>query len=412
MDSVAVLIRRVFVGVVALLLVGGVHGPSMAAARGWFVSPTPNPPGGRAYSFSAVSSDGARGAWAVGSIVYGSGYGGGFIEHRTHGRWSLVPAAVFPHSRLAWLTDVIAISPRNAWAVGSVPTGGALCDLPDSNGCHALVEHWNGRAWTAYPIGLHPGGLNEVARVPHTTHLWAVGGTARSPLAGGTWGPPLIAHSKGQRWTFTRLPTRWPNSQASSVAAVADNNVWVFGDLIHQGPASDPKTGWADATLTWHWNGHHWDVTRWPSPPPAESPGLGVAAVPGTRQLWAYGSITNLHTYSSTTLTERYTHGRWQVIPSPNCAGASSSQLAALAAIGPSDVWAVGTCYRGIHPFPLTEHYDGHHWHIIPAPTPGLRSELGDVTGVPRKGHPALWAVGDASPPHGLRTQPLALLRR
>jgi hypothetical protein len=200
------------------------------------------------------------------------------------------------------------------------------------------------------------------------------------------------------------------------VAAAAENDVWVLGDIIHRENPSDPTSPAVEpATLTWHWNGHYWRVVRTPVPT-GEQPWIGeIVAAHGSSQLWAVGGVTYPADGHFTTLTERYTGGRWVVVPSPNCRGEFWNGLSGVVAIAPSDVWAVGLCTDpsgggGA----LIEHFDGHHWQIIPAPTPGLGGAgLQGVTSVPRRGHPALWAVGAASPLEPaapIRT--LALLRR
>src|SRR5579859_2613640 len=69
-------------------------------------------------------------------------------------------------------------------------------------------------------------------------------------------------------------------------------------------------------------------------------------------------------------------HSRASPAPSPagNSAGSppSGESVFAVAALGKSDAWAVGThtpLPRGV--YPLTEHWDGERWRAVPCPGPG-----------------------------------------
>jgi hypothetical protein len=92
---------------------------------------------------AAVSSSSA---WAVG-ISGVETVQKTLIEHRNGRVWKVVPS---PHPGGPSLGNVLfavaALSPRNAWAVGTYrnATTGILSEL-------TLIEHWNGRAWTQVP---------------------------------------------------------------------------------------------------------------------------------------------------------------------------------------------------------------------------------------------------------------------
>ena len=73
----------------------------------------------------------------------------------------------------------------------------------------------------------------------------------------------------------------------------------------------------------------------------------------------------------------------------PTPTGANS--FYGISAIGPDDVWAVGSHYDGTNDRPLAEHFDGQQWVIVPTFIPGpggayLRGVGGSSTDV--------WAVG------------------
>jgi hypothetical protein len=64
-----------------------------------------------------------------------------------------------------YLMGVAAVSAKNIWAGGL-------------NGYQSLTEQWNGSQWSVVSSpspGQYNNDLNGVARIPHTTNVWAVG---------------------------------------------------------------------------------------------------------------------------------------------------------------------------------------------------------------------------------------------
>jgi hypothetical protein len=99
----------------------------------WARVPSANPkPGGGILSGVAATS--ASNAWAVGfDEDFAFGFEG-IIEHWNGTAWKLVDSPVTDGA----LFSVTALSPRDAWAVGS--------------GSGALIEHWNGTHWSATSV--------------------------------------------------------------------------------------------------------------------------------------------------------------------------------------------------------------------------------------------------------------------
>jgi hypothetical protein len=92
----------------------------------------------------------------------------------------------------------------------------------------------------------------------------------------------------------------------------------------------------------------------------------------------------------------------WAIVQSPIPSTPGSYLLRALACIGASDCWAVGSGSGGT-PGGFIEHYDGSSWVIATSPTPAnsVSGELFDVTCVSASD---CWAVGDYSILQGLAT--------
>ncbi len=151
-------VRRAF-GVVLTLgvlsgLIAAVAAPADAAGcRSWKVKPSPNPAGtSKNNVLDGVAATSGRNAWAVGYVGYFSKgrQARTLIEHWNGRAWR-VKQSPNPGGAgdVNYLQAVAATSSSNAWAVGEYSKG--------SSGFHALLEHWNGRAWRVEK-GAKPGG--------------------------------------------------------------------------------------------------------------------------------------------------------------------------------------------------------------------------------------------------------------
>ncbi|MEU4221107.1 hypothetical protein AB0F10_37900, partial [Actinoplanes sp. NPDC026623] len=135
---------------------------------------------------AGVSATGPDDVWAVGRTCLDAI----LLEscrplalHRTGGAWAAVPT----NGEESELTEVIALSPDDAWAIGY--TGDTTLNETD------YAEHWNGKVFTPDATGpSNPGGttnngepssaLAAATAIPGTGAIWAVGWT-RDPLRGG-----------------------------------------------------------------------------------------------------------------------------------------------------------------------------------------------------------------------------------
>ena len=81
----------------------------------------------------------------------------------------------------------------------------------------------------------------------------------------------------------------------------------------------------------------------------------------------------------------------WPVVASPNV-GAGDNTLLGVAALSPTDAWAVG---EAADPDggrrPLIEHWDGDSWTVVPSPSMGVSAGLAAVVGISPTD---VWAVG------------------
>src|SRR5262249_41972297 len=96
----------------------------------------------------------------------------------------------------------------------------------------------------------------------------------------------------------------------------------------------------------------------------------------------------------STSPSKANTCGVWSVVSSPNSSGSGDTNLGAVAAISPTDAWAVGSTVPSISAISstLTEHWDGSKWSMVSSPNVGSFSN--ELLGVAAVASNDVWAVG------------------
>jgi hypothetical protein len=185
----------------------------------WTAVPVPDTPTG-AGTLDGVGAASSADVWAVGD----SNGLGPVIRHWDGRTWSAVPPAPPPggeHPGVDRLYDVAAVSPTLAWAVGrysnrSLPTG------------LTLVERWNGESWSRMPTP-SPGGLDNTLRsiaAVSPTDAWAVG----SAMDDQGNNAALALHWDGDAWTHSAMDLPAGHTQLMGVTAVSAHDVWAVGD--------------------------------------------------------------------------------------------------------------------------------------------------------------------------------------
>jgi hypothetical protein len=317
---------------------------------------------------SAVSSGDV---WAAGVAVPSGGPARTLVERWHGGAWATVPSPDRP-SGGSFLNAVVALSASNAWAVGlSRSSGGSA---------RTLVLHWDGRRWAiaASPNAGHgDNALVSVAAVS-ARDVWAVGYRD----AGSVY-RSLVEHWDGSRWTVVRLPPLGgPGNGLNAVDAAASGVVWAVG-------GSARARGPSQALVL------RLDVRSWSSvtaPASLRSATLnGVAAWGGTGA-WVVGATRSGGGDRAFGLQ---TDGRsWRVVPSDHAAPVSTD-LNAIWAAAPDDVWAVGSSFDGRWFRPLVEH--GARARLSRVPTPGIPGYDSHLMAVDGLASGEVWAVGSAA---------------
>jgi len=108
---------------------------------------------------------------------------------------------------------------------------------------------------------------------------------------------------------------------------------------------------------------------------------------------WAVGDAVD-NRLRERTLVEHWDGARWGIVPSPNVRGAVASALLGISALAPDDAWAVGlSSQTGGQPFaPMTMHWNGRGWKIVPTPPVYGSGQLRAVDAISKDD---VWAVGD-----------------
>jgi hypothetical protein len=188
------------------------------------------------------------------------------------------------------------------------------------------------------------------------------GSNTVSPTGAVVKGKP-VSLGGGEEWQVVSSPSIGNlDNNLAAVSAASASDAWAVGDYYN---SNNPNVL---ENLGAHWDGSIWTAYPLPDVGPNENTLLGVSELPagGT---WAVGYFVNAE-YAQRTLIEHWDGNSWQVIPSPN-PGADGDILYGVAAIGASDVWAVGGQQdaNGIW-HPLAMHWNGRSWSVVAAPDP------------------------------------------
>lgn len=271
------------------------------------------------------------------------------------------------------LQAVSADAPDDAWAVGFSGTGSA-------GHLRTLVLRWNGTSWRLVASPSQPGFATILSDVVALGpgDVWAVGAYANTPSS--SW-IPLAMHWNGSGWRSFSMPIPFDQSGALlGVASAGSGRLWAVGYL-------GPRSGDANRTLVWAWDGNAWRTVFSPTPRPGVTWLSGVDAH-GRGDAWAVGVQGDIGV--GTTLAERWDGSAWHVVPTPRKRGTWLHDVVMLAS---DDVWAVGGFVppgSTGHGHTLALHFDGASWSNVPTPPVDAEHGLEAVTNASR----ALWAVG------------------
>jgi hypothetical protein len=351
-------IRRHFF--VAIAMLWAISARAQGPCGDWEPVPMPSAAG---HGLASVSASSANDAWAVWKAVY----------HWNGSAWSPVttPGLVSPDP-LGYadtlLSAVAAVTPNHAWIVGNA----SFLGTPQT-----LVERWDGTTWSVVPSPVIAGGSGfDAVAARDENDAWAVGYRAGGLPQFAATSVTLTAHWDGSSWSAVPSPNVSNRShRLEDVTMIATDDVWAVGYSRNLTELYK--------TLILHWDGSSWSITPSPNFPNAENFLYGVSGT-STDDVWAVGDAWDGVAWKQIFL--HWDGSAWSQVDGPGgptaCVGCSGDVLA----MGPDDVWAVGSSIG---------HWNGTQWTVVPDPAVpgaigfGLRS-------LARIGDCDAWAVGSS----------------
>jgi hypothetical protein len=271
------------------------------------------------------------------------------------------------------LATIAVRSSSDAWAAGD------FYDYPNAL-YHTLAEHWDGTSWKIVPsldVGTQQSQFYGVS-VAGGTDAWAVGYSQQTTPEGPYY--TLIEHWDGSKWSLQQSEKQ--KGVLNAVSADSATDAWAVGSTNYPG----------DGVIE-HWNGTKWSFKKMGG----EAEFRAVAAV-APNDVWAVGERTV--GYADKTLTYHFDGTRWHDVPSPSPLHVHYSDqnwLTAVIPIASNDVWALGVVRNtdyGVLDQPLSLHWNGRKWRLVKFPPPGGSGEYNSVWGGTALSATDVWAVG------------------
>lgn len=319
---------------------------------GWYPVGTPNQ-GNGSNDLQGLKVIAENDIWAVGSYQNASNTWQTTSLHWDGAQWTVVPPPQLGTGDNIF-SDISAVASDDVWAVGQYYDTG-------SSHFRTLIQHWNGTAWSIVTSPNIAAGDNFLKGVDalSSADIWAVGFgcIANCPLNPTNAGQTLILHWDGSTWSVIANPN-YPgeNNYLYSVAAVAADDVWAVGFYNACG-------GCLANTLVEHWNGTGWSLVASPNAGTSTNYLYSVSAA-SSSDVWAVGYYYVQGQQIWNVLVLHWNGTGWSTVDVPHV-GAGDNYGRGVKALGPNDVWVVGTWFG---PSGLTLHWDGTIWNVVPGP--------------------------------------------
>jgi hypothetical protein len=325
-----------------------------------------------------VSATSPTDAWAVGDQCPTCNNSSTVILHWNGAHWSKV-ASPDPGPMLNTLHAVAAVSPSDAWAVGSF--GNSTCSTAAT-----VILHWNGTAWSQVKSP-NSGACNFLSGIStiSANNAWAVGQSCTFAV---NHCHSLIVHWNGTAWSRVASPNAGTgNVSLSGVSADSPTDAWAVGNYCTTSSCAVQKT------LFLHWNGTAWSKMASPNPGSVNDLPITVSAESPT-DAWAVGNYcTTSGCVVTKTLLLHWNGTAWSKMASPN-PGPTGNTLNGVTALSPTDAWATGDYCNpqcGGHVETLILRWNGTAWTRVHSPDPGNINSLGAVAATTASD---AWSVG------------------
>jgi hypothetical protein len=347
------------------------------AATTWTLANSPNPGTVENYLHAVACAD-ATHCWAVGGTA-SEGTTQALIEQWNGSAWTVdtVPDENngSTHQYNA-LTGISCTSATDCWAVGSF-------DDSTLGNSEPLWEYWDGSTWTAstFPVGVASNYFLNAVSCVDETHCMAVGSKTT-----GTTTTVWFQQWNGTTWT---TDPSTDVGELDGVSCVDATHCWAVGT----------KFGSPGQTLIESWNGTTWTSTASPSPGTSDNNLQGVSCV-STTWCWAVGTANDTIDQN---LFEHWDGVSWTVpadttASDNNSPSAHNNFLNGVTCQSTTFCWAVGA--DGGLDRTLIDTWDGSSWTLVPnTPNGGTSSQFDILSGVACGGVTFCAAVGDYSFP-------------
>jgi len=177
----------------------------------------------------------------------------------------------------------------------------------------------------------------------------------------------------------------------AGVSIVSPSDVWMVGEY---NPGL-PPTVTGRRTLAEHWDGSTVQIVSTPNATwsGVDKSTLADVAAVAPSDVWAVGYAEDFGSLKSTTLIEHWDGSRWSQVRSPNPAGSSlPNKLFAVAVASPTDIWAVGE--QGFPEQSLILRWNGSRWNPVANPCQAPLQGVSVISATD------VWAVGGATTCH------------
>jgi hypothetical protein len=201
---------------------------------------------------------------------------------------------------------------------------------------------------------------------------------------------PVVA---APAWVITPTPNPAPQkvpfaNVLNAVGARTGADAWAVGNNL--GPDDDD----GQVMLAERWNGTAWSQVPTPNVVRFDEK-LNAVSPAAANDVWAVGSTNRIGAAHTDPLTAHWDGSRWTIVPTPVTTGGAKSILFGVANLGGGNVWAVG---RSAANRALIEQWNGSAWSIVPAPDPvppaGNTFAGSTLTAVSARSADDIWAVG------------------
>ena len=366
------LVSLALVSVVAVASIA-IPGAEAGASSGWSISTSANTNTQDSNLLTATTCTNSWNCWAVGgSIPDLSGQNSqpaAMIQHWNGSAWSVTRVGGPTGSLASLFWDVTCVSGANCWAVGGAQTSAS------ETGPEILAEHWNGVSWSTVPTPSVLGYLFSVT-CSGSADCWAAGESVKDGNSGPLRG--ILYHWNGASWSSAATPDTGQAFDAINSVTCADvTDCWAVGYAgPNQGqfnflPGFIPNVP-GDRSLAEHWNGTTWSVVPTPQAPSPQGSYLSSITCTSASLCWAVGSTMDVNGNPLHTVVDRWNGSSWTTTPSPDAA--ASNLLTNVRCLSATACWATGVQgiqsgqNSGTMPDPFIESWNGTSWSIEPSP--------------------------------------------